>query len=145
MKYMVIMMGVPGSGKSTFYQRFLQRDFVRVDPDILHTRHREDLLIEACISIGRSFAVDNTNPQRTDRARYIPAAKAAGYRVIGCYMDTHIVDCMARSRTGQIRHPAASIASLSRKLEVPTLSEGFDELYFVNNTGREMRVERALA
>ena len=44
MKRMVIMMGIPGSGKSTFYQRYLRQDFVRVNLDTLKTRHREKLL-----------------------------------------------------------------------------------------------------
>ena len=67
MKRMVIMMGIPGSGKSTFFHRYLQQDFVRVNLDTLKTRHREKLLIEDCIAKGCNYAIDNTNPQKADR------------------------------------------------------------------------------
>ena len=43
-----ILIGLQGSGKSTFYQRFLS-DMVHVNPDTLRTRHREAELIRVCI------------------------------------------------------------------------------------------------
>lgn len=144
MKYMVIMMGIPGSGKSTFYRRFLEQDFVRVNLDTLKTRHQEALLIRDCIANGRSYAIDNTNPQKADRARYIPTAKAAGYHIIGYFMESKIADCMERNRrrSGKARIPDTAIACISNKLEMPNLSEGFDELFFVKNDGRDMEIEK---
>ena len=90
-KTLVLMVGVQGSGKSTFYARYLAEDFVRVNLDTLKTRNRERLLIEECLASGKSYAVDNTNPTRADRERYIPAARERGYRVIGYLMQTGIV------------------------------------------------------
>ena len=69
MKTLVILMGIQGSGKSTFYQRFLSKDYVRVNLDTLKTRHREQLLVEECLNSGKSYAVDNTNPPVDDRRR----------------------------------------------------------------------------
>ena len=144
MKCMVIMMGIPGSGKSTFYQRFLEHDFVRVNLDTLKTRHREELLIKDCIVRGQNYVIDNTNPQKADRARYIPTAKAAGYHIIGYFMESKLADCMERNRrrVGKARIPDTAIACISNKLEIPRLSEGFDELYFVENNGAEMTIEK---
>ena len=48
-KTIVILMGLQGSGKSTFYSRHLADDFVRVNLDTLKTRHQEKLLIEECM------------------------------------------------------------------------------------------------
>ena len=45
-KTMVIMMGLQGSGKSTFYAKHLSEDYVRVNLDTLKTRHKEGLLID---------------------------------------------------------------------------------------------------
>ena len=75
-KTLAIMIGIQGSGKSTFVRSHLEPNFVRVNLDTLKTRHREHLLVENCLTEGKSFAVDNTNPTREDRARYIPAASA---------------------------------------------------------------------
>lgn len=142
-KTLAVLMGLQGSGKSTFYQKFLAEDFVRVNLDTLKTRHREKLLIEKCMADKVSFAVDNTNPQRSDRARYIPAAKENGYRIIGYFIESKIKDCIERNsgREGKARVPEVAIAATSKKLEMPSLDEGFDELYFVKNDGINMTVE----
>ena len=141
-KVLVIMMGIQGSGKSTFYHQCLAKDFVRVNLDTLKTRYREKLLIEDCIKNGKSFAVDNTNPTRDDRRRYIPLAKAAGYTVIGYFMESKLKDCIERNnrRQGKEKIPSGAIASTSNKLQMPSFDEGFDELYFVKNDGTTMTV-----
>lgn len=142
-KAVVIMMGLQGSGKSTFYTMHLSDDFVRVNLDTLKTRHQEKLLIDDCIENGKSYAVDNTNPTRLDRERYILTAKEAGYRVIGYFMESKIKDCIERNslREGRARVPDKAIAATSNKLEIPSYDEGFDELYFVKNDGETMIIE----
>ena len=142
-KTMVLMMGIQGSGKSTFYQKFLADDFARVNLDTLKTRHQERLLIADCIETGRSFAVDNTNPTKEDRQRYIPLAQSAGYKVVGYFMESKLQACIERNnqRTGTAIIPPAAIAATSNKLQMPSYAEGFDELYFVKNDGQVMTVE----
>ena len=141
-KTLVVMMGVQGSGKSTFFTRYLAADYVRVNLDTLKTRNRERLLIEECLVSGKSFAVDNTNPTRADRERYIPAARACGYRVIGYVMRTGVEHCLTRNRerAGKARVPDVAIYATARKLEWPSYGEGFDELYLVDNDNNEMTV-----
>jgi predicted kinase len=142
-KTIAIMMGLQGSGKSTFYQKHLSQDYVRVNLDTLKTRHRERLLIDKCFSERKCFVVDNTNPTREDRARYIAMAKENGYHIIGYFMESKMKDCIARNalREGKARIPEKAIAATSNKLELPSLDEGFDELYFVKNDGTTMTVE----
>ena len=143
MKKMIIMMGLQGSGKSTFYLKFLSEDYIRVNLDTLKTRHRERLLIDECIGEGKNFVIDNTNPTRADRARYISLAKEQGYHVIGYFMESKIKDCIARNslREGKARVPNTAIAATSNKLEIPSYEEEFDELYFVKNDGVSMTIE----
>ena len=138
-----ILMGLQGSGKSTFYATHLAEDFVRVNLDTLKTRHREKLLVEECIANGQSYAIDNTNPTKSDRERYIASARAAGYRIIGYFIESKIKDCMQRNalREGDARVPEKAIAATSNKLQIPSYDEGFDELYFVKNDGKTMTVE----
>lgn len=143
MKKMIIMMGLQGSGKSTFYLKFLSQDYIRVNLDTLKTRHRERLLIDECIGEGKNFVIDNTNPTRADRARYISLAKEQGYHVIGYFMESKIKDCIIRNslREGKARVPNTAIAATSNKLEIPSYEEEFDELYFVKNDGVSMTIE----
>jgi predicted kinase len=140
---MVLMMGIQGSGKSTFYQKFLADNFVRVNLDTLKTRHQEQLLISDCLETGKSFAIDNTNPTKADRQRYIPLAQFAGYKVVGYFMESKLQACIQRNnqRTGSAMIPPAAIAATSNKLQMPSYDEGFDELYFVKNDGLTMTVE----
>lgn len=141
-KLLAIMIGIQGSGKSTFYHQFLANDFVRINLDTLKTRHQEKLLIEECIKSGKSFAIDNTNPTKDDRQRYIPSAKAAGYKIIGYFMESKLKECIERNnlRQGKEKIPTIAIASTSNKLQMPSYDEGFDELYFVKNDGKTMTV-----
>ena len=142
-KTMVIMIGIQGSGKSTFYHKYLADSYVRINLDTLKTRHQEELLISECIKDGKSFAIDNTNPTRADRQRYIPLAQYAGYKVIGYFMESKLKTCIERNnqRTGSARIPATAIAATSNKLQMPSYDEGFDEIYFVKNHGETMLIE----
>ena len=142
-KILVILMGLQGSGKSTFFEKHLSEDFVRVNLDTLKTRHQEKLLVEECMSNHKSFAVDNTNPTRIERERYITPAKESGYRIVGYFLESKIKDCMQRNalREGKARVPEKAIAATSNKLEIPSFDEGFDELYFVKNDGITMIIE----
>ncbi len=136
-----IMMGIQGSGKSVFCRRFLA-SVERVNLDTLKTRTKEKQLIEDCHEKGCDYVVDNTNPTREDRARYIDPAKAEGYRVIGYFMQSRLQECIRRNdlRFGKERIPAKAIAMTSNRLEMPSRAEGFDELYFVKNDGETMEI-----
>ena len=77
------MMGLQGSGKSTFCREFFDDTYVYVNLDTLKTRYREKEAIQECMKQGKSFVVDNTNPTKEDRLRCNPDAKDAGYRIVG--------------------------------------------------------------
>ena len=143
MKTAYIMIGIQGSGKSEFCRRCLS-DAVRINLDTLKTRNNEKKMIAECHADNKDYVVDNTNPTRVDRARYIPMAKAAGYRVVGYFMQSRLKDCIARNdlREGKEKIPARAIAATSNKLEMPHRDEGFDELFFVANDGTEMTVSK---
>ena len=135
------MIGIQGSGKSEFCRRYLA-DVERINLDTLKTRSNEKRRITDCHIRGADYVVDNTNPTREDRARYILAAKAEAYRIIGYFMRSRLQDCIARNnlREGKEVIPAKAIAMTSNKLELPSKAEGFDELYFVANDGAEMMI-----
>ena len=90
-------MGIQGSGKSEFYNRYLSDSYVRINLDTLKTRNRERPLLKDCIDVGKDFAVDNTNQTKEDRQRYIVPAKASGYRVIGYFMESKLQACIERN------------------------------------------------
>ena len=136
-----IMIGIQGSGKSTFCARYLP-DVERVNLDTLHTRNKEAIMIADCQQKECDYVIDNTNPTREDRARYILPAKDAGYRVVGYFMQSRLQECIQRNeqREGKEKIAAKAIAATSNKLEIPSFSEGFDQLYFVRNDDKTMSI-----
>ena len=141
-KNAVIFIGIPASGKSTFYKMYFSDTHVRINLDTLHTRNKEKLLLDNCIENGISFVVDNTNPTVLDRERYISVAKSSGYRIYGYLLRGNISDCIKRNgyRTGKARVPERAITAISSKLELPSFSEGFDHIYFVNQTDGDFEI-----
>jgi predicted kinase len=77
--------------------------------------------------------VDNVNPRVRDRAPLIAAARAAGATVVGYVLDVEAGECLRRnrSREGKARVPDVAIFVNRKRLEPPTLAEGFDALYRV--------------
>ena len=92
-KQMIVFIGIQASGKTTFYQELLAyHGLAHINLDTLRTHHKETAAIEECLECGSSFVVDNTNPQITDRQRYIPLAKSHGYEVIGIFFQSRVKD-----------------------------------------------------
>jgi predicted kinase len=65
---------------------------------MLKTRHREQRLFETCLEIQQSFVIDNTNPTRLDRQRYIEPAKQHKFQVIGYYFESRVRDAIDRNQ-----------------------------------------------
>ena len=130
----MVFVGLQASGKSTFYQQRFFRTHVRINLDMLKTRHRETLLLRACIEMKQPFVVDNTNPTLAERAKYIGAVRAAGFQVVGYYFLTNVGECITRNSRRDVRErvPAKGIAGTAKRLVVPALSEGFEQIYYVN-------------
>lgn len=101
--------------------------------DMLKTRHREKLLFHACLEMKQPFVVDNTNPTREDRQKYIDLAKKNKFKIIGYYFSSEISQSLERNRKRAESEiiPERGIKGTYSKLELPDYTEGFDELYYV--------------
>src|ERR1700751_6220767 len=129
----VILGGVQGAGKSTFYRERFFDTHVRINLDMLRTRNRERRLLNACLDAGQSFVVDNTNPKAVDRAKYVEAARAKGFRVVVYFFDVPLRDAMQRNNQRKLRQkiPPVAVAGTHKKLEPPSKDEGFDQGFTV--------------
>lgn len=129
----IIFIGIQASGKSTFFQQRFFHSHLRLNLDMLKTRHREQILLGACLAAKQPFVIDNTNATRADRANYISAAKDAGFSVVGYYFQSKLQASIARNnqRSGKALIPVKGILATHRKLELPSFDEGFDQLFYV--------------
>lgn len=135
----IIFIGAQASGKSTFYHQKFRDSHIRINLDMLKTRHRESILLAACLEMKQPFVVDNTNPTLENRNRYIIAAKNAGFRIIGCYFESKIQELLQRNalRPAPVRIPEQGIRGTYSRLILPSYQEGFDELFYIKSINRE--------
>ena len=131
-KLAVIFIGIQGSGKTTFYKKYFS-DFAHINLDTFKKRSRERTFFNKCIEEGKSFVVDNTNPTKFDRERYIPTARENDYEIHGYYFNSPIEESIERNnqREGLAKIPEKGIYSTIKKLEIPEYEEGFDKLFSV--------------
>ena len=129
----VILIGIQGSGKSTFCRERLFHSHVRINLDMLQSRHRETILLTACLNAKQAFVVDNPNATREERARYIAAARAAGFKVVGYYFESKVRDALLRNelRGPRERVPDRGVLGTAARLQPPTPAEGFGALHVV--------------
>ena len=134
---LVILVGLPGAGKTTFYRERFAATHSIVSKDLLkgagRAARKQEPLIAAALASGKDVVVDNTNPRLADRAPLIALARAHDARVVAYVFPTTVAECRARNRLreGAARVPEVAIFTAARRMEAPTLGEGLDALYYV--------------
>jgi hypothetical protein len=65
------------------------------------------------------------------------------YTISGYYFESKVEDCLRRNagRPEEERVPDVAILSAAKKLELPSLDEGFDQLFYVRLTEAGFVVE----
>jgi predicted kinase len=139
----VILIGLPASGKSTFFRERFARTHDHVSKDLLRSnrrpQRRQEQLVAEPLAAGRSVVIDNTNPSVAVRAPLIALAKAHGAEVVGYVFVTEAADALRRNRAreGHARVPAVAIFTARQRFEMPTPAEGFDRLFEVKMNEEE--------
>jgi predicted kinase len=130
----VIFCGIQATGKTTFFKEKFFKTHMRISLDQLNTRNKELKFIETCLLTQHPFVIDNTNPSMEERAIYIAIAKANKFKVIGYYFQSKLADALSRNsqRIGKENIPEIGIKGTFKRLMLPTMEEGFDELYYIS-------------
>lgn len=134
---LIIFTGVQASGKSSYYLLNFYQSHLRINLDMLKTRHRENILFEAGLASKTKMVIDNTNPMRLDRERYIQPAKDAGFEVICYFFEADLKSTLTRNaqRQGKASIPEVGVRATYKKLEIPKFDEGFSEIHTVRIIG----------
>jgi len=76
---MVIFVGCPASGKSTFAKKhFVPHNYEHINQDTLKSKDKCVKFARIAVEGGKSVVIDNTNPSADVRSEYIAIAKENG-------------------------------------------------------------------
>jgi len=102
---LVIFVGLPGAGKSTYYAAHFAQTHMQVSKDLMpNARRRDDkqtLAIGKALEEGKNVVIDNTNPSSDIRAPLIALGKRHNARIIACYFECSVRAAIVRNRQRQ--------------------------------------------
>lgn len=150
----VLFVGSPAAGKSTYYNTFLKRlGYVRINQDTLKTRQKCLSVAKEALAEGKSVCVDNTNANIETRNHWLSLARefqdaSIPVRVILFTADVQL--CQHNNAVRAFRPkdkkekrellPAIAFTSWTSRYEKPTVEEGFSnitEVDFLFHGGKE--------
>jgi predicted kinase len=140
----VLAIGLPGSGKSSWFKRHnitpLSSDLLRSllfdDPteqrfqDLIFSNLRSMLKARLVARRPMNY-VDATNLTPHDRHSWIKLGKDYGYEVQAVYFDVPVEVCLERNRRRERVVPEDVMRRFAEKLKPPTFDEGFSKITVV--------------
>lgn len=121
---MIIMIGFPGSGKSTIASSFNQNQYKIISGDELKTANKMLKIAKEAIENKKSVIIDSTNLSKKRRAIFIELAKQYGIPIRCFYIDISMEEAIYRNNKRDKGVPKIVYNIFKKKFEYPTEDEG---------------------
>ncbi|MBI3694131.1 MAG: ATP-binding protein [Acidobacteria bacterium] len=143
----ILAVGLPGSGKSTWFERQgilpLSSDYLRLllADDMTEQRFQDVIfaalryLLDLRLQLDRPVTyIDATNLTVAERAPYLRIAQQFGAEVEAIYFDVPLAACQERNRARGRIVPEDAMLRLAERLVPPTQDEGFSKITTIRET-----------
>jgi bifunctional polynucleotide phosphatase/kinase len=124
----VIMMGFPGSGKSTIAKNICkQKDYVYIEGDLYKSSTKMIKASLEHLSQKRSIVFDATHSSSAKRKEYVELGKKYNYKVVCIHVSTPLEVAYKRNKLRNYEKyvPRIAYSVYSKKYEQPNENEGF--------------------
>jgi len=142
--YVVLAIGMPGSGKTTWFRRRgvtpLSSDLLRnILFDDVEEQRYQGLVFSTLRSLLRARLiarmpwnyVDATNLSTHERRQWIKMARSFGYEVQAVFFDVPLEVCLERNRSRDRSVSEDVMRKMAEKLKPPAFEEGFSKITVV--------------
>lgn len=142
--YVVLAIGLPGSGKTTWFRRRgvtpLSSDLLRnILFDDVEEQRYQGLVFSTLRSLLRARLiakmpwnyVDATNLSAHERRQWIKMAKSFGYEVQAVFFDVPLEVCLERNRSRDRSVSEEIMRKMAERLKPPVFEEGFSKITVV--------------
>jgi predicted kinase len=146
MKKLIIMVGLPRCGKSTWVKENKTNEVVVSADDLRYIVYNQrfwndgealmwsirSMMLKYLMQQGCDIIIDETNTTKDRRKPIIKLAKQYGYYIIGNVIEGYTPNmCADRARATGQEDLIPIIIKMSEQFEIPEKEEGFDELDMV--------------
>lgn len=147
MNKLILLTGLPGSGKSTFVKNNIDNSIIVICADdfrkvitgqnfFINAEEFVWASVKTAVRVlinSHSILLDETGLSVSSRKQWINIAKEAGVPIVSIFIDTPFEECVTRNNSRERKVPQDVMDYMKEILISPSVEEGFYEAITVKN------------